>query len=72
MSTTNEPEKLPPVPCPLSNNATPLAIGKLRVIFELWVLIKLISYVNKQLDTNTQLFPQCQGEKTLCNYNIGR
>jgi hypothetical protein len=35
MSTTNEPEKLPPVPCPLSNNATPLAIGKLRVIFEL-------------------------------------
>ncbi|KAL7312374.1 hypothetical protein PS15m_008138 [Mucor circinelloides] len=31
MSTNNEPDELPPVPCPLGNNTTPLSTGKLRI-----------------------------------------
>ncbi|CAO3607221.1 unnamed protein product [Mucor fragilis] len=31
MSTNNEPDELPPVPCPLGNSSTPLSTGKLRI-----------------------------------------
>ena len=48
MSTNNEPDELPPVPCPLGNNTTPLSTGKLRVTTSIESACVWFSYSSKQ------------------------